>query len=442
MDPSLTMTTRSLLASGLLALSACGDSTPTPPPSTTNTTGTTEVRRPTEPDISALMALPYAGYVEEDEEVAAREGLVSIDRERSYPGYTLYSVYSLGMAILVDHAGNVVHHWRAPMPSRWAHVELLENGDILTTGIQVKEEDGEDDSEAAPERDRRYALRMSWTGEVAWLVPNSAHHEMTLDPDGRIVTFTAKSRREFLQSTEGAEEGRRRIRDNRVNYLDEEGQTVRSISLYDMLAASPEKFPLITSSLEERKGTHSDLIHANAIEWLRLPDLYDRIPLYGPQHVVISMRHQDRLAIFDLENERLLWQWGLGQISGPHDVQPLENGNLLFLDNGVSIGRSRVVELDPMKEEIVWQWQAPNPTDFMTPTKGSVQRLPNGNTLVANADHGEIFEITRDGDVVWRYLSPGRGENGKRCTLHRARRLEPEFIERLLETHGARPDYK
>ncbi len=388
------------------------------------------------------MGLPYAGYVDEDEETAAREGLVSVDRGRSYPGYTLYSVFSLGKAILVDHAGVVVHHWRAPMPSRWAHAELLENGDLLTTGIVVVDESAEVDPDDAADRERRYALRMSWTGEVTWLIRNSAHHEMTLDPDGRIVTFTAKARKEFVRSTEGREKTKRRIRDNRVAYLDEAGQTVRSISLYDMLTASPQKFPLITTSLADRKETQSDLIHANAIEWLRLPHLYERSPLYGPQNVVISMRHQDRLAIFDLEKEELLWQWGQGQISGPHDVQPLENGNLLFLDNGVSEGRSRVVEFDPLEERIVWQWQAPTPTDFMTPTKGSVQRLPNGNTLVANADHGEIFEIAQDGDVVWRYLSPGRGEDGKRCTLHRARRFEPEFIESLLETHGADPDYE
>ena len=32
-----------------------------------------------------------------------------------------------------------------------------------------------------------------------------------------------------------------------------------------------------------------------------------------------------------------------------------------------------------------------------------MQRLANGNTLVCEADVGRVFEVTRDGEVVWEY---------------------------------------
>jgi hypothetical protein len=98
-----------------------------------------------------------------------------------------------------------------------------------------------------------------------------------------------------------------------------------------------------------------------------------------------------------------------------------------------------VVEVDPIENRIVWEWQAPTARDFFTRTKGGVQRLPNGNTLVTNADNGEIFEIAPDGDVVWRFVSPVRNAEGKRCTLHRARRFESEFIEGLIAKYGTNP---
>ena len=106
---------------------------------------------------------------------------------------------------------------------------------------------------------------------------------------------------------------------------------------------------------------------------------------------------------------------------------------------GVEKRRSRVIEVDPVENQIVWEWQAPTAREFFTRTKGAVQRLPNGNTLVTNADHGEIFEIAPDGDVVWRFVSPMRNAEGKRSTLHRARRFESEFIEDLISKYGANP---
>lgn len=43
---------------------------------------------------------------------------------------------------------------------------------------------------------------------------------------------------------------------------------------------------------------------------------------------------------------------------------------------------------------------------FFSPHGGSVQRLPNSNTLVCAASEGHIFEITAAGEVVWEYINP------------------------------------
>ena len=52
-----------------------------------------------EPDLDDLLALPYAGYVEEEEEGKQRSGVVLFDEERSQPGYNLYSAFRLASAI-------------------------------------------------------------------------------------------------------------------------------------------------------------------------------------------------------------------------------------------------------------------------------------------------------------------------------------------------------
>jgi hypothetical protein len=53
-----------------------------------------------------------------------------------------------------------------------------------------------------------------------------------------------------------------------------------------------------------------------------------------------------------------------------------------------------------------WEYKAPPPASFFTPGRGSAQRLPNGNTLIVEADRGRIFEVGPDSAVVWTYISP------------------------------------
>lgn len=43
---------------------------------------------------------------------------------------------------------------------------------------------------------------------------------------------------------------------------------------------------------------------------------------------------------------------------------------------------------------------------FFTPFICGVQRLPGGNTLITEAAFGRIFEVAREGELVWEYINP------------------------------------
>ena len=74
---------------------------------------------------------------------------------------------------------------------------------------------------------------------------------------------------------------------------------------------------------------------------------------------------------------------------------------------------SRVLEIDPRTMRIVWKYQGYDSGQanwaFWTPFIGSVQRLPNGNTLIDEGIDGRLFQVTRAGAIVWEYVSPYRG---------------------------------
>ena len=137
--------------------------------------------------------------------------------------------------------------------------------------------------------------------------------------------------------------------------------------------------------------------------------------------MLVCFRNQQRIAVLDWDAGEIVWAWGRGRISGPHDAQVLASGNILLFDNGLGRGWSRGVEMDPSTGDIVWEWRADPPEAFFTMSKGSIERLPNGNTLMAESDRGRAIEVTPAGEVVWEYECPYETGPGERAVIVRVR---------------------
>jgi len=380
----------------------------------------------TQEKVDAILAMPYAGWVEDDDE---EDGLVYRDETRSYVGYTLFAVRPAAKAILVDHAGNVVHEWQDAGARQWGHIELLPDGDVLVIGADRPDEPVPWIADGS-----RYAMRLDWNGRLIWKKYLPAHHDVTPTPDGNLMVLAFQRRK--LPGVHPSVD----VRDDLIVILTPQGEPLARLSFYDAAVGQPGVFPLIENPVTVvARRPWVDLFHANSIEWMHHRHLFDKDPIYGPDNVLICFRRQHRIAIFDMKKWEVIWAWGEKDISGPHDAQVLENGRILLFDNGVNRGWSRVIELDPLRKEVVWEFKAPTPTDFYTESRGSAQRLPNGNTLIANSDHGEIFEVTREGDVVWRYLCAERNEAGHRATIVRARRFENTFVKKLFAQSRKEP---
>jgi hypothetical protein len=77
--------------------------------------------------------------------------------------------------------------------------------------------------------------------------------------------------------------------------------------------------------------------------------------------------------------------------------------------------------------ELVWFYT--NPRFFSTNISGA-QRLPNGNTLITAGAGGRMFEVTREGAIVWEYMYPLFGQNGANA-VYRAYRIPYAWIPQL-----------
>ena len=137
---------------------------------------------------------------------------------------------------------------------------------------------------------------------------------------------------------------------------------------------------------------------------------------------------------------------------GQHDAQWIEAGrpgagNILVFNNGR--GRpegaySSIEELTPPvdvngnytldgpaygPDAVTWSYTADPPTDLYSQNISGTQRLGNGNTLIVESDRGRVFEVTPDGEIVWKYINPAQtGEELEYiATIFDVVRLPPSF---------------
>lgn len=411
--PILGMLAGAALAAGLCACSKPPD---TPGPAS-------EPAASSEPaEMQDLRAIPYAEGASSEEE---GDGVVFRDPSRSAPGYTLYTSQKLCSATLLKDDGEPVRTWKAPGGGQsWANAELLASGDLLVTGADA-DPGGLDD-------EKRYLMRLNWQGQVVWRKDITAHHDVDVTPSGDIIVLSFERR--LLEAIHP----RVPTRDDHLTLLKPDGEVIESLSLYDILSKQPEQFPLEPVKVTKTpNGGWIDLFHCNSVERFRQRHLLGNHAIYDADNVLVCSRHQSRVFVINWKRRELVWAWGKGELDGPHDATMLANGHLLIFDNGLHRKWSRVIELDPVRQEIVWQYKATPPSDFYTASKGSNQRLAGGTTLICNSDNAEAFEVTPEGEIVWRFLNPLRLPNGDRATIVRLYRYDQAFIEAIAKAAGA-----
>ncbi len=256
---------------------------------------------------------------------------------------------------------------------------------------------------------------------VTWSRVGRFHHDIATGPRGELYTFEGRPRTLRHNGLEIE------IHDHVITILSPDGEPEREINLFDLFGDQIPRWRLnslvrllrgeakikATPGIIERRR---DVFHPNSIEYIETPP-----PGMEGADLLISLRSLDQIAFVDSKREKVIWSWGAGSLDRQHHPTLLPNGNILVFDNGMLRGWSRVIELDPVREEVVWEYRAPG---FFSAGRGGAELLPNGNVLITESGRGRVFEITREGDLVWEFLNPIFDHaTGERATIYRMFRM-------------------
>lgn len=358
-----------------------------------------------------VRAVPYLqGYrpAEDRPQVLVR------DAAAIAPGLNLFTSGHAAEAVLMDVEGRVLHRWRYPLrrlwpdlaadPANakleyWRRVRLFPNGDLLA----IYEGFG--------------LVKLDARSNVLWAHRGGIHHDLEVQPNGEIWVLDREGK---LIPRIHPEKG---VLEDLVTVLDPNGRPRRRISVLESFERSRW-----ASLLARMPPDGGDVFHTNTLEVLD-GRFASRHPAFRRGNVLISVLKLDALAILDPDRREVVWA-RTGSWRRQHQPTFLADGRMLLFDNtGPGRDRSRVIELDPLTGDIVWQFGGTPEVDFFSKTLGSCQRLDNGNTLITESENGRALEVTPDGRVVWEYYNPHRaGERNELvAVLFEMQRLPPDF---------------
>lgn len=330
--------------------------------------------------------------------------------------------------MLIDEHGAMLHRWELKDRSSWYDAWVTPRGELLVIS-------GWDPTRKAEFPDEKgfpsMITKFSPDSRILWRKPLAAHHDVRVLPNGMILALTEQPR--TIPSNRRAKTPSLSFMDNSIVLLTASGDLVQQRSVYDLVRSTP-KLRLLDTGPVVTEGAY-DLFHCNAAQWIddalvrslgkRPASSAEARRLYKPGNVIFSSRHQNFVAIFSWQSKRVLWAWGQQRdgLDGPHAASLLPNGNVLVYDNGLLRGYSRILEIDPLSNRIVWQFQAKHPQDFYNRTGGHVQKLAGGNVLLTDSSRYQVLEVTPEQRIVWKWINP------ERTFVYRMTRLPYEYFE-------------
>jgi Arylsulfotransferase (ASST) len=343
---------------------------------------------------------------EANENIIAEPIKVTWDKKSAYNGYTLIATGFMDAAWLVDMQGRIVHRWDMPFKKAWpnaTHVHTRARAITFIDSAYVFP-NGDLIAQYSALGDTPYGygiLKMDKHSKILWTYSENAHHDFYVDKqNGDIYALIHTLVKTPIKGLE------------RLNYpmlvdsivrLSPEGKELDRLSLTDAFQGSPFELMLY----HERNGGLAkwDHFHTNSIEKLE-PGIADKFPMFKAGQLLVSIRSMNAVAVIDLTTRKAVWVHD-GGWKMQHAAHFTPNGHIILFDNmgHVEDGRSfsRVLEFDPKTLGITWHYRDTKDTQFYSVIVGRVQRLPNGNTLIAESMNARILEVTPEGKIAWSY---------------------------------------
>jgi hypothetical protein len=323
-------------------------------------------------------------------------------------GFTLYTSGEGPVARLVTMNGTIAHEWAIPYSRIWTkeaaavqepqpdnliflrQARVLPNGDLIAV------------FEAAGHVPAGYGLvRVDKESKPVWSYLQRAHGGFDMAPDGRVFALVQAIREDDTPTTML----KTPFLEEFVAVLSPEGRETARISVVEALERSR-----YASLLAKVSPGQADPLGVTSIQFMG-DNAVKGVPGGHGERVLLSLSGVGAVAILDVASRQIVWAMR-GEWNGPREVRVLPGGDLLMVDTADG-KTARTRQFDPSTSTVTWSYGGDEGHPLAADARLSAQRLANGNTLLTDSGNGTLFEVDKDGTVVWEFTNPTRaGQNG------------------------------
>jgi len=221
------------------------------------------------------------------------------------------------------------------------------------------------------------------------------HHDVQYLSNGDLAVIYAHPETVFTSST-----GEEIVIVDGYLIFNEQNELVYNWKASDFFDASEAKF---------MGGYWSSIFMQRTLDWCHFNSIAEDFD----NNILISSSHWSKVfkvnrftgdVIWELGEDGTLQKDSTFKILRQHSIEPIAPHKYLLFDNLGNDWASRAVEfsVDPNINFAFSFWQYVPTEKITSPTRGNVQRLPNGNTLVFFPTvKGYIHEVTPNGELIW-----------------------------------------
>jgi len=381
-----------------------------------------------------------------------------LNDQNSYQGYTLFGPEYLQTVYLIKNNGEIVKQWQSSSIQGLA-TYLLENGDLFRVCLPATPNTFFLSGGFAGRIER-----LNWDGELIWEFEYSnnehcSHHDIEILPNGNVLLIAW----EYKTSEEAVEAGRdpklipirKGFWPDHIIEVEPTGSSGGNIvwewHVWDHIVQDFDPTKQNYGNVAEHPElidinygyTRNDFNHINSIDYNEKLDQIlissnEFCEIWIIDHSTTTEEAADHTGGLYGKGGDLLYRWGnpAAYKTGTkddkyfyeqHDAQWIDpgnpgQGNILVFNNGNDRPEGKYSSIEEFippidengyyilnpgsaygPEETIWSYTAEKPLDFYSKRLSSVQRLPNGNTLICEGNDGYFFEVTPNKEIVWQY---------------------------------------
>lgn len=394
-------------------------------------------------------------------------GLLSYKEYKSFDGYNLIYPHNQPHVFLLNNCGEIVHQWEDDANWRPGNTAYLTENGLL---YKVKRDANITEDRIWAGGGGAVLEIRDWDNNVIWNFEMNdslyrLHHDFAITDEQTIIAIAWELKNAEECVAAGRDTSTLAQGEMWPDWIFEIDPATDSIiwewhawdhlvqdfdstkNNYGVIAEHPERIDINFG----REDGHPDWMHSNSIDYNDdIGQILLSVPYFNEvliiDHTTTTAQASGSNGGFSGRGGDLMYRWGNPQVYQQgdstdqrlffqHDAHWVDDflnpfqpsyGNIAVFNNRVGEDFSSVHTFDPGWDMYEWRYAKndnvygpsdysrvinhPDPTAIWSTGLSSAQVLPNGNTLITAGRFGYSVELTSEGEVVWEYKTPTKGQ--------------------------------